>query len=141
MKNFLFLAALSLCALTFTSCGSKAENKGVQELDDAGYTALMDMIEAGEQKRPIVIDFTASWCPPCQVFAPIYKATAEKMGEQIDFYKVDIDKCPNAAIRAEIESIPTLIYRAVGEDSYDQLPDAPSSAADFEKQLKTRLKL
>ncbi len=141
MKRLFFLVALSLCALSLTSCGSKAENKGVQELDEAGYTTLMDMIEAGEQKRPIVIDFTADWCPPCQLFAPIYKATAEKMGDKIDFYKVDIDKCPEAAARAEVSSIPTLIYSPVEGSTYEQIVGAPATAQEFEALLKQHLKL
>ena len=59
-----------------------------------------------DKKLPIVIDFNATWCGPCQRFAPIFEAVAKEYGDKAIFMSVDVDVAPNAAHQFEVTAIP-----------------------------------
>lgn len=59
---------------------------------------------------PIVVDFNATWCPPCKRFAPIFDAVAEKFKGQALFVSIDTDEYPEIANAYGISSIPTTVY-------------------------------
>lgn len=56
--------------------------------------------------RPVVIDFNATWCPPCRQFGPIYEEVAASMKDKAIFLSVDVDRSRQAAIAFGVESIP-----------------------------------
>lgn len=56
-----------------------------------------------------VVDFSATWCGPCNMLAPVLEEVAEEMGDQVDFYKVDIDEDANLAMEYGIVSVPSLL--------------------------------
>ncbi len=56
----------------------------------------------------VFVDFWASWCGPCKMFAPVYEAASEKH-EDIVFGKVDTEAEQQLAGAAQITSIPTLM--------------------------------
>ena len=60
--------------------------------------------------KPAIIDFWATWCPPCKVIAPILDDLAKDYAGQIYIYKVDVDKEPQLASAFGIQSIPTLLF-------------------------------
>lgn len=60
--------------------------------------------------KPAIIDFWATWCPPCKVIAPILDDLAKEYAGQIYIYKVDVDKEPQLASAFGIQSIPTLFF-------------------------------
>ena len=49
-------------------------------------------------KVPVVIDFWASWCGPCQMQSPVVDAVAESMGDQVKVCKVNVDEQPQLAL-------------------------------------------
>lgn len=66
-------------------------------------------------KRPAVIDFYADWCGPCRIIAPSIDSLATVYDGKVDFYKVNIDHCPDIARNFGVRSIPLLLFCPVGD--------------------------
>lgn len=64
--------------------------------------------------KPVLVDFFATWCGPCQMVAP----TVEEIANEYDEYtvvKIDVDEAPELASSFGIVSIPTLIVMKDGK--------------------------
>ena len=61
------------------------------------------------KERPVLVDFYADWCGPCQMMAPVLKEVAQEMGDQVKVIKIDVDKNQPLAQQFGVRSIPTLI--------------------------------
>lgn len=68
-----------------------------------------------ESDRPVLVDFHASWCPPCQAQHPIVDALASELHEAAVIAKVDVDAEPALAQLMQVRSIPTLIVFKAGK--------------------------
>lgn len=66
--------------------------------------------------RPIVLDFCASWCGPCQKYAPVMDKAKAFYGNQVEFYKVDVDENSDLCEIFNVMSVPTtiIIYNSEG---------------------------
>lgn len=65
--------------------------------------------ELQKATTPVLIDFFATWCGPCQTIAPIVKEVAEENKGKLLVAKANIDECTELVSRFNIMSIPTLI--------------------------------
>ena len=81
---------------------------------------------------PVLVDFWAEWCGPCQMQAPIFHAFAEKHADTAVFGKVNVDEQMELAREFAVASIPTILvikngevaYRAVGLQNEEELQKA-----------------
>ena len=80
------------------------------EFDDGNFDA--EVIQAEE---PVLVDFSATWCGPCQQLSPIIDELAEEYSGKVKVGKVDIDKSQDVAGKFGIMSVPTVLFFKGGE--------------------------
>ena len=70
--------------------------------------------------KPVLIDFFATWCGPCQMVSPLVDEIADER-DDIMVCKVDVDEARELATRFNVMSIPTLIVMKNGEITATQV--------------------
>ncbi len=58
---------------------------------------------------PVLVDFYATWCGPCQMMSPILEKVNEQLKGRLQVVKIDTDKYPQLASQYQIYALPTLV--------------------------------
>ncbi|NEO01555.1 MAG: thioredoxin [Moorea sp. SIO1F2] len=64
---------------------------------------------------PVLVDFYATWCGPCQMMAPILEQVKAELKDRLQVVKIDTDKYPQLASQYGIEALPTLVLFKNGQ--------------------------
>jgi len=74
------------------------------------------ILSASASGKLVVIDFSATWCPPCKAIFPLYQELSEEYdGDSAIFLKVDVDENPEAAANFQVSAMPTFLFIKGGE--------------------------
>jgi len=92
-------------------------------------------LKSAVQDKPTVVDFSAAWCGPCKVIAPVFEDLSNKYSEKIQCLKVDVDEIPEAAEEYRVFSVPTFIFFKNGETVQQMLGADRQSLARLMDQL------
>lgn len=83
--------------------------------------------EVLQSDKPVLIDFTATWCGPCRIVSPLVEQLAGEYEGRAKVAKVDVDESPQTARKYSIRGIPTLMVLKGGEVVNKMVGAAPKA--------------
>lgn len=89
--------------------------------NDADKSASIDLsgtvitLKGEAASKPVVIDFSATWCPPCQKLAPLFHQWEQEYGQQVTFITIDVDQYPELASSYGASAIPYIVAYSAQE--------------------------
>lgn len=133
MKKLRYLFAAAVAVAMIGCAGSKADSDSAdstaavsENMVDSATVVETPAAEAADpadeavtvlgaddqiipQDVPVVIDFNATWCGPCQKFAPVFHKVAAEYATKATFVSADTDVCTALAEQYKISSIPAVV--------------------------------
>ena len=89
--------------------------------------------------KPVLVDFSAEWCQPCKMVAPVLEELQSEYGDKIVIYKVDTEDQRELAGLFGIQSIPSLLF--VPKDGQPQMAMGALPKDTFKKAIADVLKI
>lgn len=115
--------------------GSSSSAVKAQETSDATFE--QDVLKSD---LPVLVDFGASWCQPCQRMAPIIDNLAKSYEGKVKVFKVDTDHNPGLSAKYQINSLPTFMMFRAGRSVASHSGAMPQEmlAGVIDRQLGTQ---
>ena len=82
----------------------------LKHVDEATFQS-----EVLDSSEPVLVDFSAVWCGPCQMLDPVVKQLAVEWEGKVKVVKIDADENPNLVMQYGVMGIPTLLFMKGGE--------------------------
>lgn len=130
--NLMFIATIAIVLFACNGGNDKKSTNNEQTAEQTESKSKSPFDEAISGSTPVVVDFYADWCKPCQIQGPIIEELLVEMGDKIKVMKIDVDYEKGLAERYGIQSIPTImifkedqiVFKAVGVQSKEVLKAA-----------------
>lgn len=119
MKKGILLGIL-VASSCFLSCQGHSSTKNIPD-EERVEMAPNEVVEVPSYKiedgkiiptdgKPMIVDFSATWCPPCRQLKPIFEKLAEDFRGRITFLTIDVDDNPELAQAYGVTNIPMMIF-------------------------------
>ena len=72
-------------------------------------------VEVLQSEVPVIVDFGAAWCGPCNAIAPFMDQLSDEYAGKAKVFKADIDECRALAMKFRIMNVPTILYFKGGQ--------------------------
>jgi thioredoxin 1 len=91
--------------------------------------------------RPVLVEFTAEWCPPCRMVAPVLERIAEDEADRLRVLSLDVDANPRTSQQYQVLGMPTLALFVGGQVVSQTMGARPRAAIlrEIEPHLPTRV--
>ena len=73
-----------------------------------------------QSEKPVLIDFFATWCGPCQMLGPVLKEVKDQLGDRVSIIKIDVDKNQELAAMQQVRGVPTMMLFQNGKQLWRQ---------------------
>ncbi|MFA5952964.1 MAG: thioredoxin [Candidatus Pacearchaeota archaeon] len=81
--------------------------------------------EIENSKLPVVVDFYADWCGPCQMMAPVFESLSTEFKGKMNFLKLDTSEEEMLSVKFGVQGIPTLVFMNKGKEISRHVGYAP----------------
>lgn len=81
---------------------------------------MSNFIDIINSPKPVLVDFFATWCGPCQMLAPILKEVKDELGDKVTIIKIDVDKNQPLAAQYQVRGVPTMLLFQNGKQVWRQ---------------------
>jgi len=82
------------------------------------------LAKAQAEGKAVVLDFSATWCGPCKMIAPLYDTLSEEFSSTVVFLKIDVDANPDTAAKYDVSAMPTFVFISGKGEVADRLAGA-----------------
>lgn len=123
MKTFIYSLLILIPAILLSGCSNSSNSRSTdgesanipapadseRALQPDSATLAASRLPAKEKGIPKVLEFSATWCGPCQEMKPIFEAAEKSYEGKIEMQSIDVDEHPELAEKYNIHSIPAFI--------------------------------
>ncbi|CAK7346765.1 unnamed protein product [Dovyalis caffra] len=123
---------------------SRSRNLPLVAAKKQTFSTFDELLEISD--KPVLVDFYATWCGPCQFMAPILNEVSDVLKDTVQVVKIDTEKYPSIADKYKIEALPTFIIfkdgkpydRFEGALNKDQLIQRVENSLNFKDQYNVK---
>ncbi|CAM9237123.1 unnamed protein product [Ectocarpus fasciculatus] len=87
---------------------------GGGQVQQVATQAELERVISDSNDALVVIDFTATWCGPCQKISPVFELLSQELTDVV-FLKVDVDENEETAQKYDVVQMPTFLFMRKGE--------------------------